>query len=206
MTELMPLRALRARVASQRVPPSRGYMRSQIQFKLASSVAVGRPSVSANRVSSKNRPWAKKAAIFLNPMFHTSTSVTTDPCTTTSSSKKQKWFCKTRSLIVAWQTPHKFLVKSPLSALGSKLRIHGKALLTRPAAHESAGITCKNPSLLILAIKVDDNPDLPCLRDCLYWLQAVRSHDPLILRDAQLKILDCATSTALQAGKSNVVH
>lgn len=162
--------------------------------------------MSTNRVSPKNRPWAKKAAIFPNPTFHTSTSVTTDPCTTPSSSKKQKWFYKTRSLVVAWQTPCKFLVKSPPSALGSKLRIHGKALPARPATHESAGITCKNPSLLVLAIKVDDNPDLPCLRDCLYWLQAVRSHDPLILRDTQLKILDCATSTALQAGKSNVVH
>lgn len=39
-------------------------------------------------------------------------------------------------------------------------------------------------------IERDYFPDLPRLRDRLDWLQAVRSHDPLILRDAQLKILD----------------
>ncbi|CAN6178024.1 unnamed protein product [Urochloa humidicola] len=39
-------------------------------------------------------------------------------------------------------------------------------------------------------IERDYFPDLPRLRDRLDWLQAVRSRDPLILRDAQLKILD----------------
>ncbi|XP_062228907.1 uncharacterized protein LOC133926812 [Phragmites australis] len=39
-------------------------------------------------------------------------------------------------------------------------------------------------------IERDFFPDLPRLRDRLDWLQAVRSRDPLILRDAQLKILD----------------
>ncbi|GJM99190.1 hypothetical protein PR202_ga16271 [Eleusine coracana subsp. coracana] len=39
-------------------------------------------------------------------------------------------------------------------------------------------------------IERDFFPDLPRLRDRLDWLQAVRSRDPLILRDAQLKILE----------------
>ncbi|KAL6604009.1 hypothetical protein ACP70R_044370 [Stipagrostis hirtigluma subsp. patula] len=39
-------------------------------------------------------------------------------------------------------------------------------------------------------IERDFFPDLPRLRDRLDWLQAVRSRDPLVLRDAQLKILD----------------
>ncbi|XP_037465600.1 splicing factor ESS-2 homolog [Triticum dicoccoides] len=39
-------------------------------------------------------------------------------------------------------------------------------------------------------IERDFFPDLPRLRDRLDWLQAVRSRDPLLLRDAQLKILD----------------
>lgn len=69
-----------------------------------------------------------KAVMFPNPMFHASTSAATDPCATPSPSKKQKRLYKTRSPIVARQTPHKFLVKSPPSALGSKLRMHGKAL------------------------------------------------------------------------------
>ena len=152
--EQTPLRARRARekqshrggaatrFADAATPPSRGRVRSRIQFKPASPpVAVGRPSVSANRVSPKNRPWAKKAVMFQNPAFHASTSAAanTDACTTPSPSKKQKRFYKTRSpVVVARQTPHKFLVKSPPSALGSKLRIHGKALpAARPAAVSS---------------------------------------------------------------------
>jgi protein DGCR14 len=39
-------------------------------------------------------------------------------------------------------------------------------------------------------IERDFFPDLPRLRDRLDWLQAVRSRDPLVLRDAQLKILE----------------
>jgi len=153
--EQTPLRARRARekqshrggaatrFADAATPPSRGRVRSRIQFKPASpvavAVAVGRPSVSANRVSPKNRPWAKKAVMFPNPAFHASTSAAanTDACATPSPSKKQKRFYTTRSPVVALarQTPHKFLVKSPPSALGSKLRIHGKAVLpARPAA------------------------------------------------------------------------
>jgi microtubule-binding protein TANGLED1 len=153
--EQTPLRARRARekqshrggaatrFADAATPPSRGRVRSRIQFKPASpvavAVAVGRPSVSANRVSPKNRPWAKKAVMFPNPAFHASTSAAanTDACATPSPSKKQKRFYKTRSPVVALarQTPHKFLVKSPPSALGSKLRNHGKAVLpARPAA------------------------------------------------------------------------
>jgi len=127
------------RFADAATPPSRGRVRSRIQFKPASPVAVGRPSVSANRVSPKNRPWAKKTVMFPNPAFYASTSAAanTDACATPSPSKKQKRFYKTRSPVVVarQQTPHKFLVKSPPSALGSKLRIHGKALpAARPAA------------------------------------------------------------------------
>ncbi|KAJ1291823.1 hypothetical protein BS78_02G346200 [Paspalum vaginatum] len=144
--EQTPLRARRAREKqSQRggaaargadaaTPPSRGRVRSRIHFKPASPLAPGRPSVSANRVSPKNRPWAKKAVMFPNPMFHASTSTAAAACASPSPSKKQKLFYKTRSPVMARQTPHKFLVKTPPSALGSKLRSHGKALPARPAA------------------------------------------------------------------------
>ncbi|KAJ0962928.1 hypothetical protein J5N97_028050 [Dioscorea zingiberensis] len=39
-------------------------------------------------------------------------------------------------------------------------------------------------------IERDFFPDLPKLRDRLDWLEAVRSQDPVIIRDAQLKILE----------------
>ena len=144
--EQTPLRARRAREkqshrgaapargADAVTPPSRGRVRSRIQFKPASPVALGRPSVSANRVSPRNRPWAKKAVMFPNPTFHASTSAAANACATPSPSKKQKRSYKTRSPVAARQTPHKFLVKTPPSALGSKLRSHGKALPARSAA------------------------------------------------------------------------
>ncbi|RLM80964.1 microtubule-binding protein TANGLED1 [Panicum miliaceum] len=144
--EQTPLRARRAlekqshrgaapaRGADAVTPPLRGRVRSRIQFKTASPVALGRPSVSANRVSPKNRPWAKKAVMFPNPTFHASTSAAADACATPSPSKKQKRSYKTRSPVASRQTPHKFLVKTPPSALGSKLRSHGKALPARSAA------------------------------------------------------------------------
>lgn len=39
-------------------------------------------------------------------------------------------------------------------------------------------------------IERDFFPDIPKLRDRLDWLQAIRSHDPVLIRDAQLKILE----------------
>ncbi|CAM0955236.1 unnamed protein product [Alopecurus aequalis] len=129
--EQTPLRARRAREKqSQRgtvgaevgTPPSRGRVRSRIQFKPTSP--LGRPSsVSANRVSPKNRPWAKKTVMFPNPAF-----VPPASSTSPSSTKKQKRFYNSRSPVKVRQTPHKFLVKSPPSALGSKLKSHGKLL------------------------------------------------------------------------------
>ncbi|CAL5069270.1 unnamed protein product [Urochloa decumbens] len=118
-------------------PPSRARVRSRIQFKPASPVALARPSVSANRVSPKNRPWAKKAVMFPNPAFHASTSAAAAADASYASpspSKKQKRSYKTRSPVAARQTPHKFLVKTPPSALGTKIRNHGKAVPARPAA------------------------------------------------------------------------
>ncbi|KAM0841941.1 hypothetical protein ACQ4PT_058692 [Festuca glaucescens] len=133
--EQTPLRARRAKEKqSQRggtaraeagTPPSRGRVRSRIQFKPTSP--LGRPSsVSANRVSPKNRPWAKKTVMFPNPAFCAPTSSTA--YASPSSSKKQKRFYNSRSPVLARQTPHKFLVKSPPSALGSKLKSQSKLL------------------------------------------------------------------------------
>ncbi|KAI3457739.1 hypothetical protein Pfo_014402 [Paulownia fortunei] len=39
-------------------------------------------------------------------------------------------------------------------------------------------------------IERDFFPDIPKLRDRFDWLQAVRTHDPVLIRDAQLKILE----------------
>jgi microtubule-binding protein TANGLED1 len=66
----------------------------------------------ANRVSPRNRPWAKKTVLFPNPLFMSTHS--------SSSKSQQQQFCKTRSPIIArnrgtTSTPHMFLIKSPPS-------------------------------------------------------------------------------------------
>ncbi|PPS04726.1 hypothetical protein GOBAR_AA15916 [Gossypium barbadense] len=70
----------------------------------------------ANKVSSRNRPWAKKTVLFPNPLFSSAPT-----------SQQQKFF-KTRSPMIARnrQTPHKFLIKSPPSA--SKFQVKIKSL------------------------------------------------------------------------------
>nr|KJB26443.1 hypothetical protein B456_004G241800 [Gossypium raimondii] len=70
----------------------------------------------ANRVSPRNRPWAKKTVLFPNPLFSSAPT-----------SQQQKFF-KTRSPVIARnrQTPHKFLIKSPPSA--SKFQVKIKSL------------------------------------------------------------------------------
>ncbi|XVF14944.1 hypothetical protein REPUB_Repub09cG0104900 [Reevesia pubescens] len=67
----------------------------------------------ANRVSPRNRPWAKKTVLFPNPLF-----------SSTPASQQQK-FTKTRSPVIARnrQTPHKFLIKSPPSASKFQVKI-----------------------------------------------------------------------------------
>ncbi|KAI5398518.1 hypothetical protein KIW84_064052 [Lathyrus oleraceus] len=78
----------------------------------------------ANRVSPRNRPWAKKAVLFPNPLFmstHASSS------SSQPQPQQQQQFCKTRSPIISSNrgttttTTHKFLVKSPPS--NSKVKI-----------------------------------------------------------------------------------
>lgn len=60
----------------------------------------------ANRVSPRNKPWAKKTVLFPNPLF----------LSTNNSSQPPKFY-KTRSPIISRNegTPHKFLIKSPPS-------------------------------------------------------------------------------------------
>lgn len=68
----------------------------------------------ANRVSPRNRPWAKKTVLFPNPLFLPATPAAT-----------QK-FCKTRSPVIARknvETPHKFLIKSPYSSSKFQVKI-----------------------------------------------------------------------------------
>ncbi|XP_008783172.2 microtubule-binding protein TANGLED1 [Phoenix dactylifera] len=113
-------------IRSESGSPKLTRARSRIRFKSISPLSRredrrsngGRPSVTANRVSPKNRPWAKKAVLFPNPLFLPSSS------SSPSSSNKQSFY-KTKSPIIArtrQQTPHKFIIKSPPTSLKSQLR------------------------------------------------------------------------------------
>ncbi|KAK8712535.1 hypothetical protein V6N13_147772 [Hibiscus sabdariffa] len=97
--------------------PSLRRARSRINFKVSppkfKELEKENNRLMANRVSPRNRPWAKKTVLFPNPLF-----------SSTSASQQQK-FCKTRSPVIARnrQTPHKFLIKSPPSASKFQVKI-----------------------------------------------------------------------------------
>ncbi|XP_077242365.1 cyclin family [Tasmannia lanceolata] len=96
-------------IRSESDSPSLQRVRSRINFKISppnKRELVKQNRLIANRVSPKNRPWAKKTVLFPNPLF------------LSSPSSHQHKFCKTRSPIIAKtrQTPHKFLIKSPPSS------------------------------------------------------------------------------------------
>lgn len=68
----------------------------------------------ANRVSPRNKPWARKTVLFPNPLFHSSSP--TKQHNNNNNNNQQK-FCRTKSPIIGrnskQQSPHKFLIKSP---------------------------------------------------------------------------------------------
>ena len=115
-TELRARRSKEKQVRLQSIraesdAPSLQRARSRINFKVVSPKKgeFNRENyhLSANRVSPRNRPWARKTVMFPNPLF--------------TPSRQQKKSCRTRSPPVkakTRETPHKFRIKSPPS--GSK--------------------------------------------------------------------------------------
>ncbi|KAD4179644.1 hypothetical protein E3N88_28235 [Mikania micrantha] len=112
--ETTELRARRNRekqiIRSDQQSPLLQRAKSRINFKVSGSptkIEKENCRFPANRVSPKNRPWARKTVIFPNPLFHTS-----------STSQTQK-FTRTNSPVIPKirpTTPHKFLIKTPPAA------------------------------------------------------------------------------------------
>lgn len=108
-------------------PPSLQRAKSRIIFKVSSSSSSS-PHINnqkkkkneecekenckyiANRVSPRNKPWARKTVLFPNPLFHSSSP-------TKQHNHHQQKFCRTKSPVIgrsiSRQSPHKFLIKSP---------------------------------------------------------------------------------------------
>ncbi|KAJ8755601.1 hypothetical protein K2173_022196 [Erythroxylum novogranatense] len=105
---------------SESCSPSLQRARSRIIFKVSPprKTEVDKDNIQyrTNKVSPRNKPWAKKAVLFPNPLFLSSTH----------SAHLQK-FCKTKSPMLAKNrqatTPHKFLIKSPPSATKFQVKI-----------------------------------------------------------------------------------
>ncbi|XP_010927019.1 microtubule-binding protein TANGLED1 [Elaeis guineensis] len=128
-SELRARRMKEKQVVSKTIRPESGSprltrARSRIRFKSTSPLSKredrsigGRTSVTVNRVSPKNKPWAKKAVLFPNPLFLPSSS-------SPSSSNKQSFY-RTKSPIIGrtrQQIPHKFIIKSPPTSLKLQLK------------------------------------------------------------------------------------
>lgn len=94
-------------------PPSLQRARSRINFKVSPpkvrELDLQNHRYLANRVSPRNKPWARKTVLFPNPLFLSTNSSSSQP--------QQQQFCKTRSPIISRNrgTPHKFLIKTPPS-------------------------------------------------------------------------------------------
>ncbi|KAL1833450.1 hypothetical protein ACET3Z_003101 [Daucus carota] len=108
-------------------PPRLQRAKSRINFKISPPKKRENDKencrFSANRVSPRHKPWAKKAVLFPNPLFHTSPT------------KNQQKFNKTMSPVIARKrptTPHKFLIKSPASASKFQVKIKSPPLSLSP--------------------------------------------------------------------------
>ncbi|KAI4301792.1 hypothetical protein L6164_035036 [Bauhinia variegata] len=125
--------------------PSLQRARSRINFKVSPPKVRDfdkeNNSYLANRVSPRNRPWARKAVLFPNPLFHSTPSTT------------QQKFCKTRSPVIARNrgTPHKFLIKSPPSTSKFQVKIKSPPIVsispTRPTSSSKISSPTRPTSL-----------------------------------------------------------
>ncbi|XWS57543.1 hypothetical protein CRYUN_Cryun09bG0183500 [Craigia yunnanensis] len=90
----------------------------------------------ANRVSPRNRPWAKKTVLFPNPLFSSTTAA------------QQQKFCKTRSPVIARNrlTLHKFLIKSPPSASKFQVKIKSPPMVSLSPTR-SANMSKESPKV-----------------------------------------------------------
>lgn len=110
------------RTDSSNVHPSLQRAKSRINFKVSSPQQKSECDKEnckyiANRVSPRNRPWARKTVLFPNPLFHSSSSP--------AKQQQNQKFSRTKSPIISRnkpQTPHKFLIKSPPSKFHVKIR------------------------------------------------------------------------------------
>ena len=131
-------------IRSESKSPSLQRARSRINFK------VSPPKVRefdkensrylANRVSPRNRPWARKTVLFPNPLF-----------LSTSSQQPQK-FCKTRSPVISRkkETPHKILMTSPPSASKKRETPH-KFLIKSPPSASKFQMRIKSPPIVSIS-------------------------------------------------------
>ncbi|KAL9175151.1 hypothetical protein ABFS82_02G097400 [Erythranthe guttata] len=131
-------------------PSSIQRAKSRINFKASSSSPVHKRDCDkencryiANRISPRNRPWARKTVLFPNPLFHSS------PPT----SNHQK-FSKTYTPVVTRnrQTPHKFLIKSPKAISPSKFQVKIKAPPVSISPTRAANLGKKSPKASLSAV------------------------------------------------------
>ncbi|KAF8394425.1 hypothetical protein HHK36_020633 [Tetracentron sinense] len=146
-TELRARRKKEKQIALQSIrsesdPPSLQRARSRINFKVSppKKREFGKENwyvANANRVSPKNRPWAKKTVLFPNPLF------------LNSPTSHQQKFCKTRSPVIARtrQTPHKFLIKSPPSSSKFQAKIKTAPVSLSPTRPTTLSKKYPNPKV-----------------------------------------------------------
>ncbi|KAL3516092.1 hypothetical protein ACH5RR_022994 [Cinchona calisaya] len=127
-------------IRSESEVPSLQRAKSRINFKVSplhkSDCDKENCRYVANRVSPRNRPWARKTVLFPNPLFHSSPT------------NQHQRLCKTKSPVITRnrQTPHKFLIKSPPSSASKfHVKIRSPPLSISPT--RSTSLIKKNPKI-----------------------------------------------------------
>ncbi|KAI4310959.1 hypothetical protein MLD38_035901 [Melastoma candidum] len=127
--------------------------RSRINFKVSPpkqrNCDKGSARYSVNRVSPRNKPWAKKTVLFPNPLFSSNSPTTKQPTT----------FTRTKSPVIMRkrpEIPHKFLIKSPNPPPPPKFQVKIKSppKVCRSLTRNSSWVTRKSPQKLSTAEKL----------------------------------------------------
>ncbi|KAK1373507.1 putative microtubule-binding protein TANGLED [Heracleum sosnowskyi] len=138
------LQSVRLNTNNSRLQPAKSHSNFKASSPLKRTTKENCQHFVANRVSPKNKLWAKKAVVFPNPMFRSSSTIP----------NHQKFCTKSPDITKnRQQTPHKFLVKPP-GASASKFQVKIKSLPISLSPPRNLSLNGRSPKVLSTAAKL----------------------------------------------------
>ncbi|KAK1401628.1 hypothetical protein POM88_001233 [Heracleum sosnowskyi] len=139
------LQSVRLNTNNSRLQPAKSHINFKASSPLKRTTKENCQHFVANRVSPKNKLWAKKAVVFPNPMFQSSSTIP----------NQQKFYTKSPDITKnRQQTPHKFLVKPPGGASASKFQVKIKSLPISLSPPRNLSLNGRSPKVFVHSSKV----------------------------------------------------